>query len=118
MMQPEIRREVRLWAAQRVTAAILAVCVCVHLATMIYAVQGGLTGAEILARTRGSLAWAGFYAVFVLAAALHGAIGLRAIAAEWAGWRGGSAEVAITVFGGLLAVLGLRAVAAVFGAGG
>ena len=114
---PALRREVRLWAAQRFTAAVLAVCVTVHLVTMIVAVQGGLTGAEILARTRGSTAWATFYVVFVLAAALHSAIGLRTIAAEWAAWRGGSAEVAITLFGGLLAVLGLRAVAAVFGSG-
>lgn len=112
-----LRREVRLWAAQRVTAAILALCVAVHLVTMVLAVQGGLSAAEILARTRGNVAWAAFYAVFVLAASVHAAIGLRTIAAEWAGWRGDTAEVAITIFGGVLAVLGLRAVAAVFGAG-
>ena len=116
-VSPALRREVGLWVAQRVSAAILALCVVVHLATMIVAVQGGLTGAEILARTRGSVVWASFYAAFVLAAAVHGAIGLRTIAAEWAGCRGASAEVAVTLFGGLLVVLGLRAVAAVFGTG-
>jgi len=114
----ELRREVRLWAAQRATAAVLAFCVVVHLATIIYAVQGGLTAAEILARTRGNVAWAAFYVVFVFAAAVHSAIGLRTIAAEWAGWRGSSAEVAIMVFGATLTILGLRAVAAIFGAGG
>ncbi|QJR16621.1 succinate dehydrogenase [Usitatibacter palustris] len=107
-------REVRLWAAQRATAVVLAFCVVVHLATIIYAVQGGLTAGEILARTRGSVAWGLFYTVFVFAAAIHGAIGLRTILAEWVGWRGDSAQVAITVFGVMLTVLGLRAIAAVY----
>ena len=40
--------QARLWYAQRVSAIVLAVCVVVHLATMIYAVRGGLTAAEIL----------------------------------------------------------------------
>jgi fumarate reductase subunit C len=107
-------REVRLWAMQRATAALLAGCVAVHLATIIYAVRGGLTAAEILARTRGSIPWAAFYAVFVLAASLHAAIGLRAILAEWLGWRGDSAEFAVTLFALLLTVMGLRAAWAVF----
>ncbi len=110
------QREVKLWVMQRATAVVLALCVVVHLATIIYAVRGGLTAGEILGRTRGSLAWGGFYTVFVLAAALHGAIGLRNIAAEWLGWRGDTAEVAVTVIGVALAMLGLRAVAAVVGA--
>jgi len=109
------RREVVFWVAQRATAAILAVCVIVHLATIIYAVRGGLTAADILGRTRGSVAWGTFYAVFVMAAALHGAIGLRAVAAEWLGLRGPAAEFATTVIGVALAMLGLRAVAAVVG---
>ena len=109
-------REVKFWVMQRATAAILALCVIVHLATIIYAVRGGLTAGEILGRTRGSLAWGGFYAVFVLAAAVHGAIGLRNIAAEWLGWRGDTAEVAVTAIGVALTILGLRAVAAVVSA--
>ena len=79
--------EVRLWVAQRATAVILAVCVVVHLAGIIYAVRAGLTAADILGRTRGSVAWGTFYMVFVLAAATHGAIGLRTVAAEWLGFR-------------------------------
>jgi fumarate reductase subunit C len=112
------RREVAFWVAQRATAVVLALCVAVHLATIIYAVRNGLTAAEILGRTRGSLAWGAFYSAFALAAAIHGAIGLRTIAAEWLGWRGPSAEVVITLFGFLLTVAGLRAVAAVVGAPG
>jgi fumarate reductase subunit C len=110
------RREVMLWTAQRVTAAILAVCVAVHLATIIYAVRGGLTAAEILGRTRGSYAWAIFYTIFVLAAAIHGSIGLRTVAAEWLGLRGRLAAGAMGLVALLLAITGLRAVAAVVGA--
>ncbi len=102
--------------AQRATAVVLALCVVVHLATIIYAVRGGLSAGEILARTRGSLAWGAFYAAFVIAAAIHGAIGLRTIAAEWLGFRGEAAEVAMTVVGLALTILGLRGVVAVVGA--
>ncbi len=110
------RREVALWVAQRVTAVVLALCVIVHLVTIIYAVRGGLTAAEILGRTRGNAAWATFYVIFVIAAAVHGAIGLRTVAAEWLGFRGEAAEFAMTIVGIALTLLGLRAVAAVFGA--
>ena len=108
-----VRHEVRLWVAQRATAAVLAFCVVVHLATIIYAVRGGLTAAEILERTRGNAGLALFYAVFVLAAAIHASIGLRNVAAEWLGWRGRSARFAVMFLSLLLAMLGLRAVWAV-----
>lgn len=109
------RREAVLWIGQRASAVVLAVCVLVHLATIVYAVRGGLSAAEILARTRGSIAWGTFYSVFVIAAAVHGAIGLRTIAAEWLGFRGEAAEVAMTVVGLLLVILGLRGVVAMVG---
>jgi fumarate reductase subunit C len=103
-----------LWLAQRITAAILAVCVVVHLATIIYAVQGGLTAAEILARTRGNTAWLCFYFVFVLATAIHAPIGLRAVLGEWLHWRGASREIFLTLFAFLLLWMGIRAVLGVF----
>lgn len=105
-----------LWIAQRATAVVLAVCVAVHLVTIIYAVRNGLSAAEILGRTRGNLAWAVFYAVFVLSAAVHGAIGLRTVASEWLRLRGDVLEVAMTLAGLALTILGLRAVYAVFAA--
>jgi fumarate reductase subunit C len=110
------RFEVRLWVAQRATAVVLAACVVVHLAAIIYAVRGGLTAAEILGRTRGSVAWGAFYMVFVLAAATHGAIGLRTVAAEWLGFRGRTAEWTMAAIGLALLALGLRAVFAVVAA--
>lgn len=103
-----------LWLAQRVTAAVLAVCVFVHLATIIYAVQGGLTAAEILGRTRGNAAWLAFYSVFVVAAAIHAPIGLRPVLGEWLRWRGPSRELALGLFAMILLFLGMRAVLAVF----
>jgi len=107
------RLEAKLWLWQRATAAILALCVSVHLVTIIYAVRGGLTAAEILGRTRGSLAWGLFYAVFVVAASLHGAIGTRTIAIEWLGLRGAAAQVVAAAIAFALCALGLRAVLAV-----
>ena len=107
------RGEARLWIVQRATAAVLALCVVVHLATIIYAVRGGLSAAEILARTRGSVAWATFYAVFVIAAAAHGSIGLRAVVMEWLGWGKRSALVLMIAVALGFVALGLRAVFAV-----
>ena len=108
------RVETLLWIAQRASAAVLAVCVAVHLATIIYAVQGGLTAAEILGRTRGNHAWFAFYSVFVIAVSVHAPIGLRAIFLEWLRWRGASRDVVLALFAAALAWMGMRAVLAVF----
>jgi fumarate reductase subunit C len=107
------RREAALWVVQRATAAVLALCVVVHLATIIYAVRGGLSAGDILARTRGSIAWATFYGVFVVAAAAHGSIGLRTVAIEWLGLGKRAAAVLMIAVALVLAVLGLQAVYAV-----
>ena len=110
------RGEARLWIVQRATAAVLALCVVVHLVTVIYAVRGGLSAAEILSRTRGSFAWGTFYAVFVIAAAAHGSIGLRTVAMEWLGLGKRGAERLMVAIALALAILGLRAVYAVVAA--
>lgn len=109
-----VRTDTVLWIAQRASAALLAVGVLVHLATVIYAVRGGLSAAEILGRTRGSVAWLAFYSVFVLAIAVHAPIGLRSVLSEWLGWRGRSRDLALFAFAVLLAWMGLRAALAVF----
>lgn len=103
-----------LWIAQRASAAVLAVCVAVHLAMIIYAVQGGLTAAEILARTRGNAGWLAFYSVFVLAVTIHAPIGLRSVFIEWLGWRGRSRDVVLALFAALLAWMGMRAAIGMF----
>ena len=106
-----------LYMAQRLTALIMAPLTIGHLAVMIYAVQDGLSVAEILARTQGSLAWFLFYGSFVVAVSVHGAIGLRVITFEWLGLKGHSLTIlSWMVFAGLLG-LGGRAVFAVTLAG-
>lgn len=109
-----VRGETRLWIAQRASAAVLALCVLVHLAVIVYAVRGGLSGAEILARTRGNAGWFAFYSLFVLAVTVHAPIGLRAVLGEWFGWRGRSRDATLLVFAMLLAWMGMRAVFGVF----
>ena len=108
------RTQALLWLAQRASAAVLALCVVVHLATMIYAVKNGLSAGEILGRTRGNYGWFGFYTLFVFAVAVHAPIGLRTIAAETFGWRSGLADALALTFGVALALWGMRAVLAVF----
>lgn len=110
-----MKKEAFLWLAQRASAGVLALCVVVHLATIVYAVRGGLTAAEILGRTRGNTGWLAFYMVFVLAAAVHAPIGLRPVLAEWLGWRGRSRDVFAALFAVTLWFLGMRAVLTVFG---
>jgi fumarate reductase subunit C len=93
---------------------VLAVCVLVHLVTIIYAVKSGLTAADILGRTRGSMSWAAFYTLFVAAVAVHAPIGLRTILSEAFNWRGAGVEITVLAIGLLLAAGGMRAVYAVF----
>jgi fumarate reductase subunit C len=104
----------RLFLAQRATAFVLAFAVAAHLATILYAIRGGLTAADILARTHGNVWFAGFYGVFVIAVAIHAPIGLRNVLREWTAWRGRSLDVALGLFALLLLVLGFRAIVAVF----
>ncbi len=71
-----------LFVLQRASGALLALLLLVHLVTIIYAVQGGLTVAEIVDRVRGNMFWIVFYAAFGLTAAVHATIGLRKILTE------------------------------------
>lgn len=105
--------QARRWYLQRISAMVLALCVLVHLAGMILAVRGGLSGAEILARTQGSVGWGAFYAVFVLACAVHVPPGLMNIATEWWRWPAPRALWLGRAFGVVILVAGWRAVYAV-----
>ncbi len=99
---------------QRASAAVLALAVTVHLATILYAVRGGLTAGEVLARTRGNGWFLAFYLVFVLAIAIHAPIGLRNILREWTPWRGRSLDMVLALLALLLLGLGMRAALAVY----
>ncbi len=109
--------EMHLYMAQRLSALVMAPFVLVHLGVMIYAIQGGLTAAEILGRTQGSIFWFLFYGMFVVAVSIHAALGLRVILSEWAGLRGTMlAGVSLAIGLGLFA-MGARAVWAVTAGG-
>lgn len=104
---------VRLYVWQRATAALMAPLVLIHIAVIFYATRQGLSAADILSRTRGSVVWAAYYGIFVAAVSIHAAIGVRNILSEWSPLgerRAGQAAIAL---GLLLAALGLRAVCAV-----
>jgi fumarate reductase subunit C len=105
--------DVRLYMAQRLSALIMAPLVLGHIAVMIYAIQGGLSTAEILGRTQGSLLWFLFYGTFVIAVSIHAAIGLRVIAHEWLRLRGVALAVLSWGICAALVALGLSAVFAV-----
>ena len=104
---------VRLYVWQRATAALIAPLVVVHIAIIFYASRNGMTAADILSRTHGSVVWASYYGLFVAAASIHASIGVRNVLTEWAPLNDRGASQFAIVFGLLLAALGARAVFAV-----
>ncbi len=112
-----VRSQTLLWLAQRVSGAVLALAVIVHLGTIIYAVRGGLSAAEILARVQGNVAWLLFYLIFIVAAAVHAPIGVRAILTESTALPDALTVTLATALGLALLILGARAAFALFGAG-
>ena len=104
-----------LYALQRGSALVLAPLVIAHLALILIASRDGLSAAEILARTQGSVAWAAFYGLFVVAAAVHAPIGLRNVIRETTPWQGRGLDLAMVLVFFVMLALGLRAVVAVVG---
>ena len=105
--------EARLFLLQRLSAAVMAPLVLIHLGLILYAVKTGLSAEAILGRTKGSFLWASYYGLFVIAAAIHAPIGLRAALREWFHWKGPVADSALLLLGAILLGLGMRAVYAV-----
>lgn len=108
--------EAWLYSLQRLSAVVMTPLVLVHLATILYAVRGGLSAQEILERTSGASGWVLFYACFVLAVSIHAPLGLRKILVEWT--RVGRSAAGWVAFGLGVAfmLIGMRAVLAVGGA--
>jgi fumarate reductase subunit C len=104
---------VRLYILQRATAALMVPLIIVHLILIIYATKNGVSAAAVLERTRGSIVWGVYYGVFVLAASVHAAIGVRTVAGEWLSLQKSGQNMLMWGFGLLLLGLGLRAVFAV-----
>lgn len=93
---------------------VLALAVVVHLVTMILAVRGGLSAAEIAARLSGNGAWLAFYLVFVLAAAVHAPLGVRTVLAETTSLAPRVVDAIAALFAVVLAVVGATAAFALF----
>jgi fumarate reductase subunit C len=105
--------QARRWYWQRISAMVLVACVLVHLCGLVYAVRGGLTATAILGRTHGNWGFALFYAVFVIACAVHVPVGLTNIAREWWGLGESAGHRLGRPVAQQLKVMGLRSVYAV-----
>ncbi len=102
-----------LFLAQRISAIILGPLVLVHLGLILFAVRNGLSGAEILSRTQGSISWSVFYGLFVLSITVHAPIGLRNILQEWTRVSQRTINIIALLFALIFLALGLRAVVAI-----
>lgn len=112
------RTETLLWLAQRISAMVLAVGIVVHLITMITAVQGGLSTAEIAGRVGGNVTWLIFYSVFIAAVSIHAPIGLRSVLLETTSLPPARVGLLTMLFGLFVFVLGLQTVYGLFQLGG
>ena len=101
---------IRLYLAQRISALVIAPLVLIHLALMIYAIQGGLSAEEILGRTKGSLLWGLNYGLFVIAVSVHAAIGIRVVIHETIGLNKNALDLVTLLIGLGLLIMGGRAV--------
>ena len=104
---------VRLYLWQRATAALMVPLVLLHIAVIFYATRQGMTAADILSRTHNSIVWASYYGLFIAAASIHAAIGVRNVLTEWSPLTDRRAGLVAVAFGLLLVVIGARAVFAV-----
>jgi fumarate reductase subunit C len=102
--------QAKAWYWQRISAMVLTIFVAVHLVIMIVAIRDGLTAAEILSRTQGNIGFGLFYALFVLACAVHVPIGLANILEEWLGLSPASSSLLAKLIALTIVALGLTAV--------
>ena len=112
------RGETLLWLAQRITAGILAFAVIVHLATIIMAMEGGLSAREIIDRLRGNTAWLVLYIVFVVSVAVHAPIGLRTILREITPLKMSMIDGLMALLSVMLVWTGVQAILGLYGFSG
>lgn len=110
--------ETKLWVWQRASAAVLGLCVIVHLILIIIAVQGGLSAGEIISRVSGNITWLMFYSVFVIAVAIHAPIGVRTILNEMTGLKSSQTHLVMAVLCLVILSMGFRTVIGLYNAGG
>lgn len=103
-----------LFVAQRLTGALLAALLLVHLGTIIFAVQGELTVAEIVGRVQGNTFWIIFYGVFIAAAIVHSMIGLRNVLTEMSNIHRRIIDLTVLLYVVLSIFLGFEALQAIW----
>lgn len=104
------RLEIKLWLAHRLTGMALGLFVIIHLVTILVVIKGGLSAAEVMERTSRNFIVAIFYGLFVIAAAVHSAIGLRTVAHEVLHWKRSTLNVMTLIFFAFLCVVGIAAI--------
>ena len=92
----------KLYVWQRASAAIMVPLVIIHIAVMFFVSRRGLTAADILSRTHGSVLWAAYYGLFVGAASMHAGIGVRNVLLEWSPISERNADTFAFLFGQFL----------------
>ena len=92
----------KLYVWQRASAAIMVPLVIIHIAVMFFVSRRGLTAADILSRTHGSVLWAAYYGLFVATASIHAGIGVRNVLLEWSPISEGNADTFALLFGQFL----------------
>ncbi|MFK7963359.1 MAG: succinate dehydrogenase [Burkholderiaceae bacterium] len=103
---------------QRYSALALVPFVLGHLVTLLLIGSAGLTAQEVLSRTSGSIAWAIFYALFVVLLALHGTIGLWQVGRLLPWLSSAQVSVATGLFAVATLVFGARAALGLYAANG
>ena len=103
-----------LFVAQRLTGVLLAALLLVHLGTIIFAVQGQLTVAEIVGRVRGNTFWIFFYGAFIITAIIHSMIGLRNVLTEMSNIHRRIIDLTVLLYVVLSIFLGFEALQAIW----
>jgi fumarate reductase subunit C len=108
------RFETWLWLLQRGSAMAMLPLLFGHLLMTLLATRSELSAAALLGRTQGNLPLAAFYALFVVFASVHAALGVRAWLGESLAWRGNPLDAAAATLAVLLIFTGGRATWAIY----
>ena len=112
--QHSVNPDLILFVTQRVTGALLALLLLIHLITIMYAVQGEISVSEIVERVRGNTVWVIFYGIFIVSAVVHSMIGVRNILAEMSNLNRRFVDVAVTIYAVASLWLGIEALRAIW----
>ena len=114
MSERSVNFDLFVFVIQRVTGALLALLLIIHLITIMYAVQGEISVSEIIGRVRGNIAWIIFYGVFIVTVVVHATIGLRNILTEMTSLNRRLIDLTVTLYAAFTLVLGAEAIKAIW----